>query len=236
MLAPVSGSAILKAIGGAFNQQNPEITIGVPKSIGSTGGIKAVGRDEYLLGRIAREIRDSETHYNLTYIPYARNPIVLFVHKSAGVSNLSIQQVLDIYSGKITNWKATGGNDAKIRVIKREEGDSSLGVLRRSLPGFKDITVTSRSKTTFSDPETGLTVEKIAGAIAYGTYANARNVNVTILQIEGQIATDPDYPYVGILGFVYKEQNYSGNIKLFVEFATSEAAHEAIREAGGIPF
>jgi len=57
-----------------------------------------------------------------------------------------------------------------------------------------------------------------------------------VLKIDGQSAADPDYPYVGALGFVCKEKNYIGNLKKFVEFARSEAAHEAIREAGGIPF
>ena len=60
--------------------------------------------------------------------------------------------------------------------------------------------------------------------------------DVNVLNIAEKSARDPDYPYVGSLGFVYNEKNYTGNIKKFVEFATSEAAHEAIKEVGGIPF
>lgn len=231
-----SGTTILKAIGEAFSQRNPEITISVPKSIGSGGGIKAVGRDEYLLGRVAREIKEKEKPYGLTYIPYAKIPIVFFVHKSINVQNLSTQQILDIYSGKITNWKSVGGNDAKIRVVTREEGDSSLGVLLNLFPGFKDLTVTSKAKMTFSDPETEATVLKTPGAIAYGSYPNAKVIEVNVLKINEKSASDPDYPYVGTLGFVYKEKNYTGPVKKFVEFATFEAAHETIKEAGGIPF
>ena len=71
-----------------------------------------------------------------------------------------MQQILDIYSGKITNWKEVGGDDARLRVVTREEGDSSRGILVEFFPGFKDITVTSKAKTTFSDPETQETVLK----------------------------------------------------------------------------
>ncbi len=231
-----SGTAILKAIGEVFSQIHPEVTITVPKSIGSGGGIKAVGKDKYVLGRVAREIKENEKPYGLTLVRVAKIPIVFFMNTSVNVQNLSVQQVLDIYSGKITNWKEVGGDDTRIRVITREEGDSSLEVLEKSFPGFKDITITSKSKMTFSDPETEAAVEKFTGAIAYGTYANARNITVNILTINDQSATDPDYPYIGMLALIFKEKNSSGNIKRFVEFATSEAAHEAIKNANGMPF
>lgn len=230
-----SGTAILKAIGEAFSQQHPEVTINLPESIGSGGGIKAVGRDEYLLGRVARGIKENEKPYELIYVPYTQMPVVFFTNKSVSVENLSTQQILDIYSGKITNWKEVGGNDANIRVVTREEGDSSLEVLLELLPGFKDITITAKAKTTFSDPETEETVLKTVNVIAYGSYPNAKVIDVNVLKIDGKSAADSDYPYVGTLGFVYKEKNYTGDLKKFVEFATSEAAHEVIKEAGGIP-
>ncbi len=231
-----SSTAILKAIGEAFSHDNPGITIHVPESIGSGGGIKAVGKDKYVLGRVAREIKENEKPYGLTLVPVAKIPIVFFVNTSVSVQNLSIQQVLDIYSGKITNWKEVGGADAKIRVVRREDGDSSLEVLEKSFPGFEDITVTSKSKMTFNDHETIRTIEETTGAIAYGTYANASHASVNILEIDGKNATAPDYLYVGMLALIFKEKNYSGQIKTFVEFAASEAASEAIQETGGTPF
>jgi phosphate transport system substrate-binding protein len=231
-----SGTAILKAIGEAFSQTHPDVTIDIPESIGSGGGIKAVGKDEYTLGRVAREIKENEQEYGLTLVHVAKIPIVFFVNTSVTVKDLSVQQVLDIYSGKITNWKDVGGKDARIRVITREEGDSSLDVLLQSFPGFQDITITTKSKMTFSDPETEDAAEEYAGSIAYGTYANAKNTNAHILTVDGKSATAPDYPYVGMLALIFKEKNYTGNVKLFVEFATSEAAHEAIETEGGAPY
>ena len=70
-----SGSSIVRAIGTAFTEQNPEIAIIVPKSIGSGGGIKAVGNDEYILGRVARDIEDKEKRYGLTRMPIAKIPM-----------------------------------------------------------------------------------------------------------------------------------------------------------------
>ena len=230
-----SGVAILGAIGEAFSQANPDVKIILPESIGTGGGIKAVGRDEFLLGRVARELQEKEQPYGLTYVAYAKSPVVFFVNKSVSVTNLTAQQVLDIYSGTVTNWKEVGGNDANIRVVQRQEGDSSLDVLLAAFPGFKELVVTEKAKTTFSDPETEDTVLNTENVIAYGSYSNVKALDVTTLTIDGKHPTDADYPYVGTLGLVYKEANHTGSIKKFVEFATSDAAHEVITSAGGIP-
>jgi phosphate transport system substrate-binding protein len=169
-----SGTAILEAIGKAFTQLNPEVIITVPPSVGSSGGIKAVGRDEAVVGRVSREIKDNEKPYGLMYVPFAKNPVVFYINKNVTVQTLSVQQILDIYSGKITNWKDVGGSEMKIRVVVRQEGDSSLEVLLKLFPGFKDITITSLSKMTFTEQETNTTVEQTEGAIAYGAYGDAK--------------------------------------------------------------
>jgi phosphate transport system substrate-binding protein len=230
-----SGIAILDALGKAFTQLNPEVIITVPTSVGSSGGIKAVGRDEAVLGRVSREIKDNEKPYGLTYVPYAKNPVVFYVNKNVTAQTLSVQQVLDIYSGKITNWKDVGGSEMKIRVVVRQEGDSSLEVLLKLFPGFKDIMVTTMSKTTFTDQEATAAVEQTEGTIAYGAYGDAKAANVTIVNIGDQHPTQPDYPYVTTLAFIFKEPNYTGNLKKFVEFATSKDATEIIKNSGGIP-
>ncbi len=230
------GMEVFEVVGKAFSQLNPEVILYFPKSIGSSGGIKAVGRDEYALGRAARGIKDNEKSYGLTHAPFAKTPVVFYTNKEAGVQNLSAQQILDIYSGTITNWNEVGGNDVKIRVVTREPSDASSETLQKSFPGFADITVTSKSKMAVSAPETIAIAEKTMGVIAYGPYADAKKANVDILQIDNVNASGPDYPYGNTLALIFKQKNYSGNIKKFVEFATSEAAHEAIKEAGGIPF
>ena len=184
------GTAILQAVGEAFHRLNPEVTITVPPSIGTEGGIKAVGRDENVLGRVARAIKESEKPYGLTYIPYAKVPTVFFVNPSVRVADLSTQQILDIYRGATTNWQEVGGSDTKIKVITREKGDSSLAILRKFFPGFNDLTITPKSKTTLSTPKTESTVVNIADTIAYGPY-NVNLIDVKVLKINGQRVTDP---------------------------------------------
>jgi phosphate transport system substrate-binding protein len=230
-----SGTEIIRAIGEAFSLNNPKIIVNVPESIGSTGGIRAVGRDEYHIGRVARKIKENEQPYGLTYVPVAKLPYVFFVHQDVGVQQLSVQQVLDIYSGKTTNWQEVGGSDAKIRVVRRKEDSASHKALLKTVPGFKEITLPTRAKTTFGVPETLEVVETTKGTIGYGPYGGANSADVIILQIGDSSVADQDYPYAGEAGLIYKEQAVPAYVKHFIEFATSEAAHEAIQSVGGIP-
>lgn len=198
--------------------------------------MKAVGTDQALVGRVSRGINDKEKEYNLTYLPFAKIPIVLFTHRNVGVKNLSPEQICSIYAGKITNWKLVGGRDSDIRVVRREDGDSSLEVLVKSLPGFKDITITTKSKTTLNDPENLETVQSREGTIAFGTYDNAKAANVITLTIDGKSPNDAAYPYYGTLALIFKEKNKTGNIAKFVDFVTSKSAQGIIKGAGGLPY
>ena len=230
------GMSILKNIGTAFTQDNPDVVIGVPPSIGSGGGVKAVGADKYVVGRVARGIKDKEKHFGLSYLPIARIPVVFFVNKSAGVHDLTARQIADIYSGKITNWSEVGGNDRKIRVVRRGDGDSSLKVLRNTFPGFGDVVFTKRAKETLTTQENVETVEAKAGTIGFGPYADALGADVRILTVGGVSATDAKYPSTGTLALIFKDQSKKGNVAKFLEFASSAAAHEAITSAHGLPY
>lgn len=230
------GVAVLRAITNAFAKENPGATVLIPESIGSGGGIKSVGKDENVIGRVARALKDKERHYGLRYVPYAKVSTVFFVNKSVGITGLTTGQVCDIYSGRVTNWKEVGGQDARTRVVRREDGDSSLQVLLTSFPGFKDMSITPRSKTAYSTPENISIIENMADTISFGPYDVTKNAKVDILTINGKKATDTGYPSTGTLALIFKEKNYQGNIKKFVEFATSAGAHDAIKGAGGTPF
>ena len=70
-----------------------------------------------------------------------------------GVDNLEYEQIVKIYSGKITKWEQLGMSRGKIYAVTREPGDSCLMVLNKRIPGFKEITK-SAAKVFYSTPET----------------------------------------------------------------------------------
>ena len=231
-----SGAKILESVCSSFSDKNKDVVFTVPESIGSGGGIKAVGADKNMIGRVARKLKDKEKPLGLTYTPIAKMPIVFFVHSGVHVNDLTTQQVCDVYAGKIKNWKEVGGGDMAIRVVRREKDDSSYKELQKSFPGFGTLAITLDSELTLSDPETLEYVKATAGAIAFGTYGNATGARVNVLNINGVEPLAEDYPYFGTLALIYKESNKKGDVAEFVAFATTGPGRESIFKAGGKPF
>jgi phosphate transport system substrate-binding protein len=231
-----SGVPVLEAVGKAFSGQNPGMIIKIPESIGSGGGIKAVGNDDYILGRVARDIQEKEKRYGLVQRAFVKIPIVFFVNRSVPVSGITSVQACGIYNGTIRKWEEISSGNGKIRVIRREDGDSSLLVLQETLSGFKVITLTPRSKTTYTDQETMEECAAQKNSIAFGSLADAKHEKgVRVLELDGINPSDPQYPCIGILSLIYKEKNYNGIVKQFMEFISSDEAKKAIMDAGGLP-
>lgn len=152
-----------------------------------------------------------------------------------GVDGLTSEQVLGIFSGALRDWSEVGGAPGKIRVVVREAGDSSMAVLRKSFPGWAEITVTARSKMATTTQEAIGVVADKARTIGFGPYPDALRGGVTVLKIDGRLPGDAGYPSFTTLGLVFKPDNRRGMVAGFVDFATGPAAHDIIREAGGVP-
>lgn len=64
-----------------------------------------------------------------------REAFVFFVNSKNPIEALSVSQIQDIYSGKITNWKEVGGNNEKIIAFQRPEGSGSQTMLQKLMEG-----------------------------------------------------------------------------------------------------
>ena len=89
------------------------------------------------------------------------------------MTGLTSAQLADIYRGKITNWRDVGGADVRIKVVRREDQDSTLLVLRQSMPGWKDLAITEKSKTAVTTQDCFDTVKEVEGAIGFGPFTAA---------------------------------------------------------------
>jgi phosphate transport system substrate-binding protein len=81
---------------------------------GSGRGIKALVEGKVNLAGASRKIKSKEKKQKVIGTVIGYDAIAVFVHKSNPVNNLSKDQIKGIFTGKITNWKEVGGNDAPI--------------------------------------------------------------------------------------------------------------------------
>src|SRR5882672_1616884 len=229
------GIDLLRALGAAYTADHPDTNVIVPPSIGSGGGVAAVGSNKEVLARVARPLSDSEKEAGLVATPVFRLPSAFFVHRSAGVSSLTSAQLADIYRGKITNWRDVGGSDARVRVVRREDQDSTLLVLRQSMPGWKDLVITDKSKTAVTTQDCVSSVKEVEGAIGFGPFTKALESELTVLRIDGHFPTDPGYPSAVTLSFVHRGANIAPDAKRFIEYVKDKQARMVLTGMGGVP-
>ncbi|PSC04926.1 phosphate ABC transporter substrate-binding protein [Alsobacter soli] len=229
------GIEMLRAVGAAFTADNPEIPVAVPPSIGSGGAVVAVAGDREVIGRIARPLSDTEKAQGLVFTPVVRIPSAFFVHADAKVSELTSKQIADIYSGEVTNWKDVGGADLRIKVVRREDGDSTLAVLRASMPGWKDLVLTGKSKTALTTQEAVETVRAVEGSVGFGPYSSALKDTVAVVKIDGKAPTDPGYPSAVVMGLIHKASTVTADAKAFIAYTGGDKASAIISGLGGVP-
>ncbi len=229
------GLEMLRALAVAYAAEHDNVEISIPPSIGSGGGVVAVGSDRERLGRVARPLKPSEVKYGLVYVPIAKIPSAIFTHPSTNIKGLTSSDLVRVYSGKATSWSDLGGAQLKVKVVRREEADSTLQVLRASMPGWSSLEFTSRSKTAVTTQDAIQTVRKIPGTIGFGPYSKPLGFDMNVLRIDGKFPTDPDYPSAVELALIYKVDRLDSDMKSFVDFSLSEAGAKIITNYGGVP-
>lgn len=229
------GIDVLQALALAFRDQEKSIQVEIPPSIGSGGGIAAVGSGKFTLGRIARKLSAAESATGIVYKPFARLPSAFFVHASSGVTSLTTTQLLAVYSGGVTNWKEVGGADLRVRVVRREDADSTLTGLRAAMPGWKDLVITDKSKMATTTQEAIETVREVPGTIGFGPFSRTLENGMTVLKIDGRYPNDPQYPSSVELALIYKEATVTPQARKFIDFVTTPKARGIVANMGNIP-
>ena len=147
------------------------------------------------MAAFARPLSDAEKAQELVFTPIVKIPSALFVHPSAKVTSLTSKQLGDIYAGAVTNWNEVGGPDLRIKVVRREDNDSTLLVLRSSMPGWKNLTSLTRSDEDRHEDDAAIeTAKQVEGSIAFAPFSPGLEPSVTVLKIDGKFPTDEATP------------------------------------------
>jgi phosphate transport system substrate-binding protein len=166
----------------------------------------------------------------------AFDAIIPVVHPKNKVSNLSIDQLSQIYQGKIINWKEVGGEDLKIMVISR---DSSSGTFE-SWDHFvmKKAKVTPRAQMLASNGALVTAVAKNRYSIAYLGIGYV-NKSVKPLQVNGitaslKTAMSKEYPFSREL-YMYTNGEPTGAVAKYIKFVKSAEGQKIVAKEGFVP-
>ncbi|MBU1052436.1 MAG: phosphate ABC transporter substrate-binding protein [Proteobacteria bacterium] len=119
---------VMKTVAEKIITYNNDINISIAGG-GSGVGIKQVGEGLVDIGNSGRKPKDEEiSKYNLKMFKWAIDGVGVVVNPENTVKSLSSQQLVDVFSGKIDNWKSIGGIDKKINIYTRDNSSGTREV------------------------------------------------------------------------------------------------------------
>lgn len=230
---------LVSEIAKRYEEQHPGVRIDV-QSGGSSRGIADARQSVADIGMVSRTLKDSEK--DLQAFTIARDGISVILNKDNLVDKLSDQQIVDIYTKKLTNWKAVGGKDAPITVVNKAEGRSTLELFAHY---FKLETKDIKADVIIGDNEQGIkTVAGNPNAIGYvsigsAEYNETHGTAIKLLPVKGvaaSIATvaNDQFPISRPLNLVTKTTP-TGLQKDFIEFARSSQVQDIVKEQYFVP-
>lgn len=220
---------VAESLAAAFMEMYPDVTV-VIQGGGSSTGVKSAAEGTVDIGAASRELKESEIGTVVEHV-LARDGIAIVVHASQTVSALTSEQVMQIFSGEITNWSEVGGADETINVVAREEGSGTRAAFEEMVMGDALITATA-----ILQPSNGALRTTVAGdenSIGFLSFGYIDD-SITALSIDGVAGTvenakNGTYPIVRPLLFLTKGEP-EGIVKAFIDFCLSSEGQAIVAE------
>lgn len=234
MVGSTSMEKLANALSEAFMEKYPKVTV-TAEFVGSGAGIEAVSNGTADIGNSSRNLKDEEKAKGVAENIVAIDGIAVVVDKANAVEDLTKQQLSDIYSGAVTNWKDVGGSDAPIVVIGREAGSGTRSAFEELL-SLEDACKYSNEL-----DSTGAVMAKVAstpGSIGYVSL-DVVDDSVKALKLEGAEPTEEaikagsyflSRPFVMATKGEISQQNEL--VKAMFDFISSDEGTEIVRSVG----
>ena len=232
---------IAQAVLEAYMRAHPGVNISLSGG-GSGDGIKALIDKSTDIANSSREIKDKEITLarvkgvNPVAHTVAIDAIVPIVNPRNKVQGLTIDQLSQIYQGKITNWKDVGGDDLTIIVVSR---DSSSGTFESwGHLVLNNAKVTPKAQLQASSGAVVQAVSKNRYAIGYvgiGYIDKAvKGLTVNGIQASAKTALSKEYPVARPL-YMYTSGQPTGEAANFIKFVLSPAGQKLVVKEGFVP-
>lgn len=216
---------------------------------GSGAGIKDATSGKSQIGMVSRDLQDEEKA-QLKNTVIGIDALAIIVNKSNPVTGLSKAQLIDLYSGKIDNWKALGGPDRPVVRVSKEVGRSTLelfehytGLLSPDHKKTGKPLISAQTYVVGANIEALTLVGGMPGAIGYVSVGTAHalaqaGMPVKIIPLEGVEPSDEAikgkrYPIVRPLNLVYTKETPA--VSSFLNLALGAKGQDVVKSFGFLP-
>jgi phosphate transport system substrate-binding protein len=211
---------------------------------GATKGIREIAarKVDFAGSCRFRVEQDGVSPAKVQFNPVAWDALTVVVNKSNPIESINLDQLKDVYLGKITNWSALGGPDQPLELLVRNGKISGVGYTIRKLL-FGDVNIDFEGSQSYeSSGPLEKAVEVNPNAIAMTGISSARKRDFKILKLEGK---EPSYQnikqgdyllYRPLYIVTNRESENLAEVKQFLNFAYSKEGRDIIRKNGVVPY
>lgn len=182
------------------------------------------------------EIKPIARKYNSVGLTYqvAKDALSIYVHPSNPVSHLTLEQVRDLFTGKISNWKEVGGPDLEVVVFVRPPNSGTYLYFKEHVllnePQAEGAQIVSNSSVMIKK------LSETQAGIGYGGIFHSKEGKAIVINgIEPSIENvrENRYPITRYLYF-YVVDSPKGLTEQFINWVQSPAGQKIVQEAGFI--
>lgn len=240
MTGSTSMADVSNALAEKFRETNPDVQITVGGN-GSGEAPTAVDSGTAQIGLLSRDVKDSENPDNYDIYEIGLDGIAIIVNPENGVTELTVEQVGQIYTGEITNWSELGGADLPIVPAGREAASGTRGAFEEIVTAGGE-TVEGRCQYASEYNSTGALKQAVAGNPGAIGYVSLSSVDETVkaVTIEGVVPSeetvkDGSYKIQRPFIMIVKKGTDDALTSAFLEFVASEAGQQTILDDGVVP-
>lgn len=233
---------VLAQLAKAFNASQNRHRVSVPPSTGTAGALRDLNEDKTSIGRVGRPLREAELAKGLTYFSLGRDPVVFVGGAGVTAKNVTEPQLIDVYTGKIRDWRDLGGKPGPIRAVRREDTDASRQAISRVLKSFGSVKYHEGIKVVNLDPQLLELLDRYPASLGFLNRSALYAAKTKLVPLAlGGVEPTPEnvesgrYPIVLEFGLAYKASTLTEAGRQFMAYTGSPAGARLLREFGVLP-
>ncbi len=234
MAGSTSLEKLANALSESFMAEYPGVTVNA-EFTGSGAGIESLIAGSVDIGNSSRNLKDEEKSQGAVENIVAIDGIGVIVDPENGLDGLTKEQLVDIYTGVVSNWSELGGTDEPIVVVGRESGSGTRD-------GFESILDVKDACAYANELDsTGAVIAKVAstpGAIGYASFGDLNDSVKTLAldEVMPSIETIKDGSYILQRPFVMATMGEIGEqsdaVQAIFTYLKSDAGKQIVESVG----
>jgi phosphate transport system substrate-binding protein len=218
-----------------MNKNDVKIEI---NQIGSSAGITNATTGVSEIGMSSRDLKEEEKASGLVETIIAYDGIVVVTHSTNKVKNLTMDQVKQIFTGEVTNWKELGGDDLEIVVVSREDGSGSRDAFQE-IVGYTSGELVRTSIIASGNGNIKTTVATNKHAVGFISFeyidSSISTININGVEATAENVLQEKYSLSRPFLFVHKAETLTEAGQQFIDYILSPDGQAIVAETGAIP-